>query len=133
MLTKDEIISKIKPYCQRHGAIVMVFLFGSYANERACKESDIDIAIFFKEGENSQLEITVHNDLERILKREVELVNLTRCFATLSWNIIRKGIPIVIKDRKRYLDFMLECSNEAVDFIGFNLDTWRRKNAIEYR
>jgi predicted nucleotidyltransferase len=49
--TKDEIIRIVKQYLNEAESVCPVskaFLFGSYAREKATKESDIDIAIFSK-------------------------------------------------------------------------------------
>lgn len=126
-MDKKYIVSKLRPYCEGKSAIKLGFLFGSYASDSPCLESDIDIALYIANGKNGKSEIGIQNDLERLLKKEVDLVVLNRTPATLSWSIIRKGIPIVIKDRRLYLDFVIDSSNEAEDFIDFSLDTWSRK------
>jgi len=95
----------------------------------SCLESDIDIALYLKNKDN-RLENKIQNGLERLLKKEVDLIILNRAPSILAWNIIRKGIPLTIKDRGVYLDFMLEVSREAEDLIDFNLDTWRKKYAL---
>lgn len=125
----EKIINEIKDYCSSKDDIIMGFLFGSYVYNYQCKESDIDIALYLKK-ENEDLEIEIQNDLERLLNKQIDMVVLTRAPATLAWNIIRKGMPIIIRDRRLYLDFLLDVSNEAQDFIEFNLDTWRRKYGI---
>jgi len=126
MLTKKIIIDKTKGYLAKKDEILMAFLFGSRASDKACSQSDIDLALFLKE-EDPQIEGKIWNDLEGILQEEIDLIILNRAPSTLSWSILRKGIPLLIKDRKGYLDFFLNISQEAEDFIEFNLDTWRRK------
>lgn len=125
----NRIVDIIKPYCEQKKEIIMAFLFGSYASDHPCKESDIDIAVYMK-NEDNDLEIEIQNKLEHLIGKEIDLVSLQRSSAVLSWDIIRKGIPLVIKDRRQYLDFMLEVSGEAQDFLDFNLDSWRRKNGV---
>jgi uncharacterized protein (DUF2344 family) len=48
------------------------------------------------------------------------------CIANSAIN----GIPIVIKDRGLYLDFMLRVTTEAEDFRETVEDYWRIKQAI---
>lgn len=125
----SEILDKTRQYFEQKDEVIMAFLFGSYVSGKYCSESDIDIAIFIK-NEDNEIERDIQNNIEWLLRKNVEIVNLSRARATLAWNILRKGIPLVIKDRKLYIDFLLEVSNEAEDFIDFNLDTWRRKYGI---
>ncbi len=128
-MKKEQILAILKSYCEKEKDILFGFLFGSYAFEAFCIESDIDIAVYLKDKDNG-LENRIQDDLERLLNKEVDLIILNRAPSMLAWNIIRKGIPLIIKDRAVYLDFMLEVSRDAEDLIDFNLDAWRRKYAI---
>jgi predicted nucleotidyltransferase len=116
-------------YCKDSKDIVMAFVFGSYARGYSCNESDVDIAVYLT-NESKETEAEIQTYLERILKKEVDLVILNRCSSVLSWTILRKGIPIIIKDRAKYINFLLEVSSEAEDFIDFNIDAYRRKYAL---
>lgn len=129
MRKREDIVRILKPYLQGEEAILMGFLFGSYASEHPCEESDVDVALYIKEGTN-KLEIKIQNDLERLLKKQVDVIFLNRSPTTLSWTILRKGIPLTIKDRGLYLDFLLDVSREAQDFLEFNLDAWRMKYGV---
>lgn len=122
----EQVLKTTKTYCNGIDNVLLGFLFGSYARQKSSKESDIDIAVYF-DKENEKLEIKMQNDLEKLLKKQVDLVILNRAPATLSWNILRKGIPLTIKNRGLYLDFLLDVSTEAEDFFEFNFDTWRKK------
>lgn len=122
-------LEQIKLYCENNKDIIMAFLFGSYASGYSCKESDVDIAVYLAQ-EDKTIESQVQTCLERTLKKEVDLVVLNRCPAVLAWTVLRKGIPIIIKNRAKYTDFMLEVSSEAEDFLDFNLDAYRRKYAL---
>ena len=123
---KDEIRNILKPYLEKRKEVLMAFLFGSVAQEKYCQESDIDLAVYLKEETRVD---KLWNVLEGLLHREVDLVVLNRAPATLSWSVLRKGVPIVIKNRSLFLDFLINVSTEAEDFIEFNFDTWRMKNA----
>lgn len=128
-MKKEEMVQIIKSYCEKEKDILFGFLFGSCASGKACLESDIDVALYLK-YQDDKLQDKIQNELERLLKREVDLVILNRAPSTLSWNILRKGISIGIKNRGVYLDFMLEVSREAEDLMDFNLDAWRMKYAF---
>ena len=122
----------IGPYLEKDKNVLMAFLFGSEAKGLASGESDIDIAVYLKR-EGRKEEAVLWNKLEELLHRDVDLVILNRAPATISWSAIKRRIPLAIKDKGLFLDFMLDVSREAEDFIDFNLDTWRRKNALAQR
>lgn len=126
METIDSVVNSAKSFCEKHDEISFGFLFGSCARQRITQGSDIDIAVYLKtEDENFEREAQI--ELERLLKKEVDLVILNRAPATLSWNILKKGAPLAIKNRYSYLDFLLTVSGESDDFLDFNLDAWRMK------
>lgn len=134
-----EMIKALKGYFEKRDDVVMAFLFGSYARGISHRESDVDIAVYFRpksgylEWEEFDIkyeaEDTVWLDVERLLKRNVDLIILNRARSTIAQSAIN-GIPIIIKDRGLYLDFMLRVTSEAEDFRQTIEDYWRIKEAI---
>lgn len=139
MFDTIDIVKALKDYFEKREDIVMAFLFGSYAKGVFHKESDVDVAIYFRpktgylEWEEYNLkyeeEDTIWLDIERLLKRNVDLVILNRAHSTIAQSAI-SGIPIVIKDRGLYLDFMLRVTREAEDFRQTIEEYWKIKEAI---
>lgn len=139
MFDTIDIVKALKDYFEKREDIVMAFLFGSYAKDVFHKESDVDVAIYFRpktgylEWEEYNLkyeeEDTIWLDIERLLKRNVDLVILNRAHSTIAQSAI-SGIPIVIKDRGLYLDFMLRVTREAEDFRQTIEEYWKIKEAI---
>ena len=122
MQIDKKLLQSLKNYFERRDDISFAFLFGSAARGRVRREGDVDIALYF-EPEN-ELEWEAFNktyegenrialDLERLLKKEVDLVVLNRARAVVADEIIRKGNPFVIKDRGTFLDFLCIISDEA--------------------
>lgn len=112
----------LKDYFDKREDIVFAFLFGSAARGKIRKEGDIDIAVYFRpekdvEWENFRKKYKGENkialDLERLLKKEIDLVVLNRARSVLADEIVRKGKPIIIKDRAMFLDFLCIVSDEA--------------------
>lgn len=120
----------------------MSFIFGSFIKGREHEGSDIDIAIYLKPEQN-MLEIEepvfyksedeIWGDLERILKREVDLVILNRSPVNICDVAVREGLPIVIRDRKTFLRYMVAVSDLAVEYRDFVEDYWKRKDAYTSR
>lgn len=112
----------------------MAFLFGSWAEDQDGVESDIDIAVYFKpktkvlEWQNPDSYYETENELwteaERIVEREVDLLVLNRAHATVAETAL-SGIPILIKDRNVYMDFLLRITSEAIDFREWLDGYWK--------
>lgn len=138
-LNRDKILRLLQPYFEKREDIIMAFLFGSWASNRGCKESDVDIAVYFKpktgrleweafdiryEGESA-----MWLDVEKILGKEVDLLILNRAASSIADSAI-SAVPIVIKDRGLYLDFMIRVTSEAIDFREFVEEYWRLKEEM---
>jgi predicted nucleotidyltransferase len=116
------IIELLKDYFDEREDIVFAFLFGSAARGKVRREGDIDVAIYFRpekdvEWENFSKPYKGENrialDLERLLKKEIDLVVLNRARSVLADEIIRKGKPIIIRDRGIFMNFFCIVSDEA--------------------
>ena len=125
MLKLKEEIVLLKYYFLKRTDVVMAFVFGSYAKGWEMTESDFDLAVYFrvKEKGPEQLgafsESEVYSDISRIIKKEVDLVCLNDAPASLVSQVIKTGLPLVIKDRKLYWETYLRKSLEAEDFLYF--------------
>ena len=111
----------LRDYFAKRDDVLLSFVFGSYAGGREIPESDFDIAVYLKRKcvENAD---EIRCEVADIVEKEVDLVCLNSAPASLVSNIIKTGIPLVIKDRKLYLDVYLRTSLEAEDFCGFAED-----------
>jgi predicted nucleotidyltransferase len=127
MTTDTGMLNNLKIYFANRSDVAFSFLFGSYARGTAHTESDIDIAVYFYPRERYQYPVEYEEevyydgedeiwaDLEKLLGKEVELLVLNRVSASISASAIR-GIRLVVKDLKLYLDFMQMVTREAEDY-----------------
>ena len=114
MAQSEEKIKALKDYFARRNDVSMAFVFGSRAKNSAVKISDWDIAVYFKplsnivERESNRdypEENNVWGDLIKILETDnVDLIVLNRAAASIA-SLAIKGVPLVIKDKKIYLEF----------------------------
>ncbi len=137
-------IKRLKKYFENQEEVLMAFVFGSQAKDKCTKVSDWDIAIYFKpkeedplSSENTKLhgiieweeqnreypeEDKIWGDLIDILQTDnVDLIILNRTPANVAASALR-GLPLAIKDRKLYLEFMLLITREAEDYYDFVQD-----------
>jgi predicted nucleotidyltransferase len=136
MEINERILEALKTYFEGRDDIAFAFLFGSAARGRVRREGDVDIAVYFKpekeveweafnktyEGENR-----IALDLERLLKKEVDLVVLNRARAVIADEIIRKGKPLIIRDRGFFLDFLCIVSDEAEYVRNWLITSYKEK------
>lgn len=122
MATLSEMLRVLREYFDERKEIAFAFLFGSAAKGRVRTEGDIDIAVYFWPEEDMEWEAfdrtweeerKIGLDLERLLQKEVDLVILNRARAVVADEIVRKGTPIIVRDRGILLDFLCIVSDEA--------------------
>ena len=119
---RSDKLQVLTEYFERSDDIAFAFLFGSASRGRIRKEGDIDVAVYFKPekgmeweafGKTFKGENRIGLDITRLLGKEVDLVVLNRARAIVADEIIRKGKPILIKDKGLFMDFLCIISDEA--------------------
>lgn len=121
-----EEIDRLKEYFGRNDAISFAVLFGSRSRERERRASDFDIAIYFtpenrrtieyEEFNQYPLRHTVWEELETLLKKEVDLIVLNSAPCSLASEIVTNGIPIIIKDEQLFAWFVSVVTSAAIDY-----------------
>ena len=92
-------IEQISSIVKNIEEIEFAYLFGSYATNSYTKKSDIDIAIFVKDGASLlDAHLNVHHQLEIKLHKEIDVVVLNNA---KNFNLVKDILTqgIVIKDR----------------------------------
>jgi len=139
MITNSN-IEALKHYFESRKDIAFAFLFGSQARGTATKLSDVDIAIYFYPEKRHPIEYEeevfyptedkIWSDVERILKKEIEMLVLNRVSASVAASAIR-GTPLAINDWVLYLDFMEVVTREAEDFREMFFEHFLERMKIE--
>lgn len=138
----NNIAEDLKKYFSGRNDIAFAFLYGSQAKGRANQLSDVDVAVYFYPRERRPIECEqevfydaeneIWGDLEKLLKKEVELLVLNRAPATVAASALR-GLAIVINDWDIYLDFMLVATDIAEDFTELVINDYQQRNNIGKR
>jgi predicted nucleotidyltransferase len=136
------LIEKLKEYFSQRKDIAFAFLYGSQAKGSANKLSDVDIAVYFYPLERHPTEFEkevfydgeneIWGDLQKLLRKEVELLVLNRVSANVAASAIR-GVPLVIKDWGLYLDFMEVITDVAEDFTELIISDYKERTKFEKR
>lgn len=129
---REEKTQRLKEYFQKRDDVVMAFLFGSQAEERAHASSDWDIAAYIAskdkrvEWEERAKEYPQEQEIwrdcvERVKTDRVDVVILNRASVNIADAAIR-GIALAIKDRGLFLQFMLLVTKAAEEYYEFSKD-----------
>ena len=94
--------------------IELAFLFGSFAGGTATPESDVDIAILFRQAPAYCRREEIQAALSSAINREVDLVVLNGASPILRMQVLKKGI-ILIDDAKVYEEFFVRATGEYDD------------------
>lgn len=128
MSDKKEKIENLKEFLKAERSVLLGFVFGSRANGRARTFSDWDVAIYFKPYKYAELdsmadypdEHRVWGEIERILETsEVDFIVLNRAKPSLVFTVLNSGLPLVLKDKKLFLELLIKSHYEAVDYWNF--------------
>lgn len=136
----DKKIESLKCYFQNRTDIAFAFLYGSQARGNATRLSDADVAVYFyprtrhpiecEEDIFYESEDDIWSDLERLLKKDVEILVLNRAFAVVAASAIR-GVPLVIHDWGLYLDFMEVITDLEEDYSNFIINDYNKRMKLE--
>lgn len=135
-INRSDRLQVLTEYFERNDDIAFAFLFGSASRGRVRKEGDIDVAVYFKPekdleweafGKTFEAENRMGLDITRLLGKDVDLVVLNRARAIVADEIIRKGTPIVIRDKGLFIDFLCIISDEAEYMRDVIVNSYKEK------
>ncbi len=130
----EEKIESLVNLLESEPSVILAFLFGSRSERRESNISDWDIGVYFKPDEYMEIEtdkeypgeLRIWGSIVEILKTDnVDFVVLNRARPALVYNVLRRGRPLVIKDRKLFLDLLCKVSYEAIDWWDFVADYYK--------
>ena len=117
----DNILEIITSYLNKQADIVAVYLFGSTIKDCARKDSDLDLAVLFREDMDAfyrfdqKLQLT--NELEELVQLKIDLVDLRSADDYFIHQVMKNKLLLIDKNtsarvnfevnhRKRYFDLM---------------------------
>lgn len=127
-----EILPKANYFLENYQKVIFAYLFGSLAQDKALPLSDIDIAIYLKEGADfSQEKMTILRNLMDILgTEEIDLVLLNIAPLTLKARIVGNKKILVDKDPFLRHSFESLVLREYFDFSKKEEDIFKRRFSL---
>jgi predicted nucleotidyltransferase len=114
-MNMDVITQEIREFLDKRGEVSLAFIFGSFAEGRLNKESDVDIAILFRVEPDISTLTDIMNGLSVIVKRDVDIVVLNNASPIIRMQVLRKGRILKKVDERIYCDFYLRAVKEYDD------------------
>lgn len=97
MVKIDQVVTVI---CHALPDIKAIYLFGSADSKYERLDSDIDLAILPDKKLDSVVRWELSGELARLLKRDVDLIDLSQTSTVLQFQIINAGKCIYCRDKK---------------------------------
>jgi len=111
----SEMLSLLKEYFGPLSNVRLVFLFGSVVRNMLGPESDIDVAVQFQRIPNTYELQNIKEDLTEKLHREIDLVTLNQASPILRMQVLKNGIPVLVKEAAEYCRFFTDTISQYDD------------------
>ena len=107
MTSQDKSIAQ---FLNKQERVKLAYLFGSVAEGKEGKLSDVDLAFFLDESlskkERFSLQLKLISKLTGILKTDrIDLVIMNDAPLTLNYEIIKANHPLLVRDKGQKIDF----------------------------
>jgi len=118
-LSAPEAESRVRSFFESdpHG-VIAVYLFGSFARGSEGPESDVDVAVLYSDAPARTfdgLPLSLEENLEKCLGREVEVVVLNHAPADLIHRVLRDGKLLLDLAPSSRIRFEVRARNEYFD------------------
>ena len=111
-MTLKQIETVIKNEILKLNSVKMIYLFGSVLSETFNDESDIDCAIYCKESNFNKGFFLIKAEIEFVLKRDLDLVNIKTANPDFATEIIANGKLIYAQDQPFKDQFEMQVLSE---------------------
>jgi len=101
---------RVREFLSKQKYVKLAYLFGSVAEGKEGKLSDVDIAVFLDESlskkERFYLQLKLISELTGILKTDrVDVVIMNDAPLSLNYEIIKANHPLVVRDKGEKIEF----------------------------
>ena len=118
-MTVEELTGRLITALQGRPEVRLAFLFGSAATRGPNAARDVDVAVAFAQPLSLLQQGALCAQLEQIVGREIDLVDLDSASTLLRWEVVRSGIVLAARDRRDLVDFRARVPLEYFDLQPF--------------
>jgi predicted nucleotidyltransferase len=114
-VTVEELTGRLIAALQGRPEVRLAFLFGSAVTRGPDLARDVDVAVAFAQPLSLLQQCALCAQLEQIVGREIDLVDLDGASTLLRWEVVRNGIALAARDRRDLVDFRARVPLEYFD------------------
>ena len=109
------------------GDCFAVYVFGSYADGTMNAESDIDLAVFIRNNKLTSWDwYATKQELELLLKKDVDLIDVFSVSTILQNEIVSKGKALYIKDEEKLNQAIMQIGSAYIDLMEQNKELYEQ-------
>lgn len=110
-------IEKLVDYARCNKNIIALYIFGSFGTKSERPDSDIDLAILFKNNPSLFEELEIESDISQIFGRDdIDLVNLNKAPIDMCHQVLYTGDLLYCVDEIALADFKERVFNIYGDY-----------------
>ncbi|MCC3751783.1 MAG: nucleotidyltransferase domain-containing protein [Halorhodospira halophila] len=127
-----DLTGKLRGQLERErGLIACAYLYGSRATGQARDDSDVDLAVLFRDPQQPALvcpAARLAQRLEQAIRRPIDLIDVEQAPVDLVHRILRDGILLLDAIPARRIAFEVDARNRYFDLLPY-LQEYRRSSA----
>lgn len=120
-MVHESVLEKIRDYFKPRKDIIAVYLFGSTVKNKERKESDLDLAVLFKEGtdhyQRFQTKLQITNELEDHMKHKIDIVDLRSADIFFIHQVMKNKILLFDRHTFERVNFEVKYRKMFFDYI----------------
>lgn len=111
----QKIILGIRAFLSHRREVLLAFVFGSFLEERLTEESDVDVAILFKDNPDFSLLTEIMDGISKITRLQTDIVVLNNASPIIKMQVLKRGQVIKKINDSVYNEFFLRTVKEYDD------------------
>lgn len=127
-----KLLDRIADCLRQDENVLFALIFGSYASGKQRPDSDLDLAVCYRNPPEGLDVLYAVNDLSNAIGKEVDLVVLNRASAFLRHQVMKTGVRIFIRDDIAFRDFRDKAIRDYMEYKYISgMDRYDDKRLIE--
>lgn len=117
-MNQHPVFSLLAEYFSKSNEVVAAYVFGSYAENIARPDSDIDIAVILEPVPKDTLEyrLVVMEDIKRLTGLDADVIVLNEAPIMLQFQVIQKGKVVFERDADERAVFVMSVASRYYDY-----------------
>lgn len=111
----ENLEERLRAVLDRHPEIRFALLFGSAATRGWTSARDVDVAVSFSRSVSLLERARLALELEAVVDREVDVVDIDEATTLLRWEVVRAGRALLVRDKDALLELWARVPIEYAD------------------